>query len=189
MKHKKVQEKVIIFKVKTKRDPDSFGEFYDLYVERIYRFIYFKVSSTEDAQDLTSEVFLKVWQYINEKNIIKNLNALIYQIARNLVIDYYRKKAKSSINAEETLLKNITDTKSEDMQKQVHTLIEMQGLEPLLRKLKDEYREVIVLRYIEEYSLKEIASILDKQTGNVKVLLHRAVKRLKEMCEAEGKRK
>lgn len=74
MKGNSLKNQYLLFRAKNK-DPESFTKVYDLYVERIYRFIFFKVANPEDAQDLTSEVFLKTWQYINDGKEVKNLNA------------------------------------------------------------------------------------------------------------------
>ena len=70
---------------------------YDLYTDSIYRYIYFKVGQDEEARDLTSEVFLKAWNYIQDNKITdyKTLKALFYKIARNLVIDHYRRKSNN----------------------------------------------------------------------------------------------
>ena len=187
MKGIKIKEKIIEFKVKTRRDPESFAEFYDIYVERIYRFIYFKVSSNEEAQDLTSEVFLKTWQYLNENNSIDSLKALIYRISRNIVIDFYRKKSQTASFDTEYFLQTLADVSSEKMRNQVHAKVDMQCIEKILLRLKDSYREVIILRYIEEFSIKEISSVLGKPAGSVKVLLHRAMKRVKSLYDEEIK--
>ena len=89
-----LKEKYFFLKLRVAKDPDAFGELYNIYVDQIFRFIYFKVSRKEEAEDLTAEVFLKTWQYINEEKAkkIDNLKAFLYQTARNSVIDFYRKK-------------------------------------------------------------------------------------------------
>ena len=148
--------KILLYKIKSLDDAESYGKLYDLYVDRIYRFIFFKVSVKEDAQDLTSEVFLKTWQYIKEKDKIDNFNAFIYQIARNIVIDYYRKISVQNVISDEKQLENIQDSFSEKLLNEVNINIEMTQVLIYLNKLKDEYREVILLRYIEGYSIKEI---------------------------------
>ena len=79
-----VKEKVLLYKVQIKKDPEAFGELYDFYIEPIYRFVFFKLSNKEDAEDITSEVFLKSWNYLIEtENKINNFRQLIYTIARN----------------------------------------------------------------------------------------------------------
>ena len=157
-----------------------------MYVDRIYRFIYFKISNKEDAQDITSEVFLKTWQYINNKKKVQNFNALIYQIARNSVIDHYRKRTQTELVREEDILKTIHDKRSEQIIEQIDIDSDMKGIETMLLRLKDEYREVVLLRYIEEFSIKEIAEIIGKSTGATKVILHRAMKKLQSMTSNEN---
>ncbi|MFA6537252.1 MAG: sigma factor, partial [Patescibacteria group bacterium] len=80
MKKASLKEKYLIYKVRQSKDAEAYGKLYDYYVERIYRFIFFKVNNVETAEDLTSEVFLKTWEYINKTNKkISNLNALFYR--------------------------------------------------------------------------------------------------------------
>lgn len=171
-------------------DSEAFGEIYDLYVDKIYRFIFFKVSSHETAEDLTAEVFLKTWQYLNEPESreIINLNALLYQSARNIVIDYYRSSQREILPGDDSL-KLIEDSRQQSLLEKVEIGTEIENIERHLRKLKDEYREVIILKFIDELSNKEIAKILDKSTGAVRVLTHRALKVLKDTINESEKRK
>jgi RNA polymerase sigma-70 factor (ECF subfamily) len=171
-------DKILFLKV-IKQDPEAYGQFYDLYVDRIHRFIFFKVNSTSDAQDLTSETFLKLWQSLKEGKEIKNLNSFVYTIARNLVIDFYRKRAtheQESIDRDE--VREIPDKTNFLHQQEVDD--QLQGVLRGLDKLKDEYREVIVLRFLNELSISEISAVINKSGGSVRVLLHRAMKALKE---------
>lgn len=169
-----------------KKDPEAFARVYDIYVTPIYRFIYFKVSSQQDAEDLTSEVFLKVWQYITEtEENIENLRALLYRSARNLVIDFYRRSAKKDIAQDVEVLANIPDENQQRLLIEIETKLDMHKIEAALRQMKDEYREVIILRYIDELSISEIADILHKSKGSIRVLLHRALKIAKEILHDE----
>ena len=176
-----LKEKLLLLRLK-KKDPDAFGEIYDLYVSKIYRFIYFKVSSVEEAEDLTSEVFLKTWQYVSDGKEIENLNAILYKIARNIVIDFYRDRAKKEILEEELLVKAEVEVKKGELEK-LQMNLDLKDIEESLRELKDEYREIIVLRFIEELSISEIALILEKSKGAVRVLIFRALETLKEVLE------
>lgn len=180
MRRNFLQEKVLLFKIK-KRDAEAYGQVYDLYSPRIYRFIYFKVSNQDEAEDLTSETFLKCWQYLTSENDneIDNLSAFIYRIARNLVIDFYRERAKVETMNERELLEKIEEKKNSLAE--VEKIIDKANIEKHLRLLKDEYREVIELRYIEEFSVGEIAKILDKTRGSVSVLIYRALQTLREV--------
>ena len=150
MNSSKFQEKLLLIRLK-KKDPEAFGQIYDLYVTPIYRFIYFKVSSRQDAEDLTSEVFLKIWQYIAESDHeIENLRALLYRTARNLVIDTYRRKARADLVQDVEILDNIEDERQQSLLTRVDIKLEMKSIEAVLRQMKDEYREIIILRFVEE---------------------------------------
>jgi RNA polymerase sigma-70 factor (ECF subfamily) len=186
MKRTSLKEKFLIFKVRQKKDPKAFGELYDYYVKRIYRFILFKVATPEEAEDLTSEVFLKTWEYINKTNkVIKNINALFYRVARNCVIDYYRSRVFETRMTDMEQMKQIQDKR--DLALEVEVKMDVEKFSRDLRKLKDIYREAILLKYVEDFSISDIAEIMDKSNANVRVLLHRALKALKEVVGEEDK--
>jgi len=173
-----VTEKILVYKVRTKRDPDAFSKLYDFYIEPIYRFVYFKLSNKEDSEDITSEVFLKAWNYlISEEKEVNNFRQLIYRIARNRVIDVYRERAKKSECSIETIEIAATD----NIIHSIELAEEKVELINTIKKLKHEYQEVIHLRYVEGLSVRDIAVILDKKYANVRVILHRAIKKLKEL--------
>ncbi|MFA6254858.1 MAG: RNA polymerase sigma factor [Patescibacteria group bacterium] len=177
----KLQEKLLLLRLK-KKDPEAFAQIYDLYVTPIYRFIYFKVATRQDAEDLTSEVFLKIWQYVTETDEkIENLKALLYKAARNLVIDFYRQSARKDFTQDQESLLNVEDYRQQSLLFQIDTEFEMKNIEKVLRQMKDEYREIVILRFIEELSISEIANVLDKSKGSVRVLLHRAIKVCREL--------
>lgn len=184
-----LKEKYLLFRAKSK-DPDAFAQLYDLYAERIYRFIFFKVSSVEEAQDLTSEVFLKTWQYILDGKEIEHLHALFYKVARNTVIDHYRRQAiRKDVSLDETIsAEDITEQgiAEEATIRAVELTLDMDTVRDKLRDLKDEYKDVIILRYMDELSVNEIAEILGKKPGAVRVLLYRALTTLKSLLEASA---
>jgi len=188
MNSSKFKEKLLLIRLK-KKDPDAYAEIYDLYVTPIYRFIYFKVATRQDAEDMTSEVFLKIWVYITENDHkIDNLRALLYRTARNLVIDSYRKKAKQDIAQDSEILNLVEDEKQQSLLANIEIGIEMQNIEKVLRKMKDEYREILILRYIEELSISEIAAVLEKTKGSVRVSVHRALKVARDLTAKDGKK-
>ncbi|MCX6744003.1 MAG: RNA polymerase sigma factor, partial [Candidatus Parcubacteria bacterium] len=177
MKPNSIQAQYLIFKARNK-DPEAYSQVYDLYIDRIYRFVFFKINNQEEAQDITSEVFLKTWHYIIDGKEIKNLNALFYKIARNLVIDYYRKASQKDISLED--LVNGADSLIPDKelahngQDNLDKKIQLEKIQDKLLGLKEEYREVIILRFVEGLSINEIAEIVDKKNGAVRVILFRA---------------
>ena len=176
----RLKEKFLLFRIRAKKDPEAFGAVYDAYVKQIYRFIYFKVSSAEQAEDLTSEAFLKAWQYLKEKRDVTNLQALLYSVARTVVIDHYRANncLPGTISLDETISDETAEVASEKFLKDMETKFDTTMVLEKLRGLKDEYRDVVIMRYLDEMSTGEIAAVLGKNASNVRVILHRATKAL-----------
>ncbi len=174
-----LNEQILIYKIK-RGDTESFAPIYDYYVERLYRFIYLKVPTSQDAEDLTAETFLKVWGYVRESKTIDNLQALIYKVARNAIVDFYRKRGTivESIDEQEYVVADRTDLTLEE---KMALKSDMVAVEAALRQLKDGYREVIILHFLNDLPLHEVARIVDKKPGNVRVLLHRGLKVLREV--------
>ena len=82
-------------------DEQAFGVLFEKYSTSIYRYVLVRVRNTSEAEDLTSEVFLRVWQYLSsEEREIGNFRALLFRIARNLIIDNFRKKSASAFEVE-----------------------------------------------------------------------------------------
>ncbi len=181
---KKVKSRIIVQRIQKGKDADAFAEIYDAYVQKMYRFISFKVGNRHVAEDITSDLFLKLWEYltIGKSGEIQSLNGLIYRMARNLVVDYYRKHAAAQECAVEDIL-HLSD--GVDISEKVHLDIEVANMLTHVRTLKQEYQEVILLRYIEELSIKEIAEVMQKKRGTVRVTLHRATKTLQELLSSQ----
>lgn len=186
-------EKILFSRLKSK-DKEAFVKAYDLYIDSIYRFIYFKVNDEDEAWDLTSAVFLKAWNHIQNNNLLdyKTLRSLFYKIARNSVIDYYREQAAQKNNMVigagrdgdniREAMEEVADEK-QDVERRVGVTLDLAMVEKKLLDLKDEYREIIILRFTEELSISEIAEILGKSNGNVRILVHRALKALRELVK------
>lgn len=173
------EEKKLLYRVTTKKDADAYAKIYDHYVESIYRFIFFKVNNVHEAEDLTSEVFLKVWQYLisAKGQSVRHLRGLFYRTARNIVIDTYRERARKPVDsldqAESLPDESITIGIEE---KDAYRLLLIS-----IKRLKQEYQEVLLLRYVEDMSISDMAVILDKKKAAVRVLLHRATKKLQSV--------
>jgi RNA polymerase sigma-70 factor (ECF subfamily) len=185
MSRNKISEKILLFKLHTKKDPEAFAKLYDIYARRIYSFVFFKVASREEAEDITSEVFLKAWHYINEKKSIESFSGLLYKLARNSVIDLYRSKAGSkeifSIDDEDG--ENIQSTEGWQIgfEEKIGQKLEIQKIIKALQSLKQEYREIVTLKYVDEMDINEIAEITGKGHVSIRVTLHRGLKKLKEL--------
>ena len=173
-----LNERIILYRIHA-GDTNAFAAVYDAYSEGIYRFIYLKVPTVQDAEDLTAETFLKVWHHLKEDKKIKALQAFLYQVARNVVVDFYRRRGTVILESLDDHEVVIADRGDLTLEEKMALKDELATAEAALRQLKDAYREVIVLHYLNELSLKEIGRIIGKSPGATRVLLHRALKAVK----------
>lgn len=180
----KIQEKLLLLQIQHQRDAASFTKLYELLAEPIYRFIFFKVSDEEIAKDITSEVFVRTWRELSNQQAgeVKHLKAYVYRIARNLVVDHYRKK--------ETLTLTVSLEEAEqvpapgaNLQETIEVKLDSERMLALMANLKTSYQEVLLLRYTEDLSITEIAHIIQKSPVSTRVLLHRANQALKREYE------
>lgn len=153
---------------------------YDVYAAGIFRHCLLRVSSRPQAEELTQEVFVRVWEYLSSGEEIRNLKGFFYKVATNLITDYYRMRAQNLEFSLERLLEDRQEPPSsldDILRYEVHeTLAEV---ERVLSGLKPEYREIVLLRYVEELETEEIAEVLGISFGAVYVRLHRALKALR----------
>jgi RNA polymerase sigma-70 factor (ECF subfamily) len=164
-------------------DAEAFGEIYDSYVPRIFRFAFLKIGSRENAEDLTSETFLRFWTYIRKEEIESDTaEPILYRIARNLIIDFYRKKEIAVQEIDDEVANCLKDERS-DFAKELMEREEIREMMEMLKEIKDEYQEIIILRYVEGFSPEEIANITGKSKGSVRVLSHRALKSLEKVMK------
>ncbi len=185
----------LLFRLRRKGDAQAFGRLYDKYVSSIYRFVFLKLPSKEMAEDVTSETFLKCWQFIQKnQEPVGNFRAFLYKIARNLVVDAYRKaEAKPSIGLEETVTFSPSDTSSSteasssDVSDKHRGQILIEARADLalvlerISHLKEDYHDVLMLRLIDDLSFGDIAKVLAKTPGSVRVIYHRAMKALEAL--------
>jgi RNA polymerase sigma-70 factor (ECF subfamily) len=160
-------------------DSSAFGALYDHYHAMIYRFVIVKVGRREEAEDITHQVFLSAWQSVKGYTHRGHpFSSWLYQIARNQVIDYYRSHKNETsldeVDAEELVIASVA-------QGDVSTTLEIKKVHDAIKKLKPDYQDIIILRFIEDVSVKEAAAALGKTEGAVKLMQYRAMKELKKM--------
>lgn len=162
-------------------DPSAFGVLYDTYQPRIYRFVYLKVSHREEAEDLTHQVFLSAWEHIESfRNEGLPISGWLYKIARNRVIDYYRTK-KQSVALDDITYEHESELSLPTPIETFDTQLTLQEVRSALRALHPDQQDVIIMRFVEGLSPKETAMALNKKTGTVRVLQHRAIAQLKKI--------
>lgn len=162
-----------------KGESSAFGSLYDHYHPKIYRFVFLKVSRREEAQDITHQVFMNAWQSIpNYKHLGFPFSSWLYQIARNQVIDHYRTQ-KKEISLEEIDLESLAGYSNPESR--TDEKLELEKVRLALGQLKSDYQDVVIMRFVEELSLKETAAALQKSEGAIKIIQHRAIKELRKI--------
>lgn len=179
-----IHERILLYKIR-QGDTESFGVIYDFYHEKIYRYVFLKLPTQEDAEDVTADTFLRVWQYLQGKNKVKNMQALLYQTSRNLIVDFYRKRGGKveSVDEQEIVVADRSDL---TLQEKMNLKTDMARAERAIRQLKDIYRDVIILHFLNDVPLKEIGPLIEKSSGATRVILHRALKALREIMETDA---
>ena len=157
----------------------AFGSLYDYYQPKIYRFVLIKVGRREDAEDLTHQVFLHAWQNMpTYKDMGYPFSSWLYRMARNQTIDFYRtRKQEINIEAVDPELFVAPAIAHFGMEQK----LEVEKVQSAIQKLKPEYQDVLIMRFIEDLQIKEVASTLDKSEGAIKLLQHRALKELRKI--------
>jgi RNA polymerase sigma-70 factor (ECF subfamily) len=153
---------------------------YDQYADDIYRFCVLKVTNRELAQDLTQEVFMRYWQTMRDGEKMKNGRAYLYTIARNLIIDWYRKKKESSLDALTELGLDFGD----DAHAKIEQSAQVREVLEVIRQLDDDARDALLLRYVEGFTPKEIAAMSGESANAVSVRINRAIKKVQNLIHA-----
>jgi RNA polymerase sigma-70 factor (ECF subfamily) len=163
-----------------KGDGDAFGRLYDMYVDRVYRHIYYRVSNTDDAEDLTQQVFIRAWQAIHRyKRTASPFLAWLIKISQNLVVDFYRSK-KTKVYIDFDLV--TTESKNDPVQL-AEEHFNRHEIRQAVNKLKGNQQQVVLMRFIEDFSFSEIAAALGKSQGAIRVILHHGLTKLKTILE------
>ena len=158
---------------------EIFMKSYEDHSDAILRYCHFQTSNREVAVDMVQDTFMKTWSYLSDGKDVDNIKAFLYKVAKNLIIDYRRKKKSVS-------LESITDTGVEfadDSPPDVDTEFDKVFVLKRLEELDEEAREIITMRYINEMSIKEIAEASDMTTNNVSVKIHRSIEKLRKVIK------
>jgi RNA polymerase sigma factor (sigma-70 family) len=147
------------------------------YSEAIYRHCFFRVFSKTRAEELVQETFMRVWQYLVQGKTVDNMRAFLYRVANNLIIDESRKKKEESL--EVIMEKSPGYEPFYEGHKAIEKQIMYKEIVEGMKDLPSDYKEILILRYIEDLDPKEIAEILETNANNVSVKINRAVKALK----------
>lgn len=165
-------------------DPQAFGELFDLYFEKLRRYICYQIGDLDMAEELASEVFSKALGSISRfDDRGGTLGAWLYGIARNLVARQRESLAKNRpVDFEEVL--SITDGNTPE---QAFLRNESYGdLYRAIGVLSDDHRDVVFFRFIEGHDVKTVAELMDKKPAAVRLLQHRAIIALRGVMGTMG---
>ena len=157
---------------------ESFGELYDHYLPKIYRYIFAKVSHREYAEDIAHEVFLAAWKNLPGYRMRGfPFSSWLYRIARNEVIEYYRlEKHHVSVDELDPDVVHLTPAVHDELDR----ALAWNAVRNAMDHLTNQERDVLILRFVNDLTPKEVAAVLGKSEGAIRVMQHRALKELKQ---------
>jgi RNA polymerase sigma-70 factor, ECF subfamily len=165
---------------------EAFAQLYRAHVQQVFRYLYYRLSDVQLAEDLTADVFTRAFKDLPAyQDMGKPLMAWLYRIAHARLVDYYRQSGRRGIEDELDEAMQIQSTHegadANLLRKQM-----AQALHQAITQLIPSQQQVVLLRFIEEKSLEETALIMDKKANAIKALQHRALKTLAQILNQMG---
>jgi len=174
----------LVNRVVVSRDPNAFGELYDLFIERVYRYLYFRTGSHPEAEDLTEQVFLKAWEAIPRYRWQgRPFLAWLYRLAHNAHIDHVRsQKPTTSLNNDQRPVELPSSSAAVELSR----ALDADVLARALCELTPDQQQVIVLKFLEGLDNEQIALNMEKREGAIRALQMRALMSLRRVLEHQG---
>jgi RNA polymerase sigma factor (sigma-70 family) len=168
-------------------DRAAYAELYQRYVVKIYRYIYFKVGSRDETEDLTSQTFLKAWDAIGDYEWRNHpFGAWLFRIAHNLVVDHHRaRRDHVTLDDATPQLEGRTSRDALRPEQVLGEMITMERVRRAIGRLTEEQQQVLILRFFDELSTGEVAEIMGKNSGAIRGLQFRALSALRELLHRE----
>ena len=163
-----------------KTDPEAFGKLYELYVDKIYNYVYYRIGNHQEAEDLTAKVFHRALDHIpryNNKGV--PFAAWLYRIAHNLVANWHRDHNRRKVVALEQV--TLSGGKQGSPHHAAERSNERELLLEALQQLPSERQQLLTLKFIERMSNAEIGQVMGRSEGAIKSLYHRTLVSLKDL--------
>lgn len=160
---------------------------FDEYGDALFRHAHLRVSDRDVAIDLVHETFTKAWSYLRGGHAIDSFRPFLYKVLNNLIIDQYRKQKEQSLDAlleAEGVDEGSFSELSENTVEALAATIDGRQAFSVLTELPDIYREVIILRFVDELGPREIAALIEESENVVSVRIHRGLRLLRDRLEA-----
>jgi RNA polymerase sigma-70 factor (ECF subfamily) len=168
-----------------RREREAFAALHDCHLDRIYSYISFSLKNAPEAEDLTQEVFIRAWKNIHKYWVTgAPFITWLIAIARNMVADHFR--ARKKLNTVPLEDEQFSGAAEADPQNLTELRLEQQHLREVIGKLKGEKQQVIIMRFIVGMEYREIAQLLKKREGAIRVIQFRALKELRALLEDEA---
>jgi len=165
-------------------DPAAFAEIYDRHQPAIYRYVFYRVEDAPTAEDITSEVFIRLVEKIDHFTYRgKPILSWLYTIARHLITDHYRRDEPLELKEELASSKELSERP--DIGKRIDRKMAYQEMQAAISELTEDQRQVILLKFMEGFDNKSTARLLGKSVGAVKSLQHRGLASLKRILSRE----
>ncbi len=164
-----------------KEDKDAFGEIYERYLDKIYRYVYYRVGSQHDAEDLTSRAFYRALTHIEgyeDRGV--PFQAWLYRIAHNLVANHHRDRSRRKIIPLDEYIVSSIFTGVEGPERAAENNEERERLMSVVRELPEDRQQLLILKFVDRLSNAEIGDIMGRTEGAIKSLYHRTLTALRD---------
>lgn len=173
------QESELVKRAKT--DVKAFQTLYEYYLPKLYRYAYYRTQSSHEAEDIVSQVFLKALEQLKKDALSgTSFGNWLYRVATNIIIDKWRKNSKPYKECYILDEPNITADNS-DLSEKISNKVTLRNM---LSLLPDAQQQVLILRYIEDLSISQVAEIMGRSEGAIKQLAFRGLKNMRERMNA-----
>jgi RNA polymerase sigma-70 factor (ECF subfamily) len=169
----------------------QFSDLFEKHSDELFRHALLRLSDRERALELTQETFFKAWNYVSEGKEVRQHRSFLYRILNNLIIDEYRKHKTQSLDAMLENEETSTAVEAEFLRDEVNieeeamTRFDSARAVEALSKLPEQHKSVLVLRYIDGLSPKEIAESTGESENTISVRIHRGIKKLRALLEEQ----
>ena len=175
-------EDIQLLKIAQEGNTEAFGAIYERYAEKVFRYLNAHLGNGLDAEDLTEEVFIRVWRSLPDyRERGTPFLSYVFRIARNALIDHYRRERRlvGQLSSEDVVIADQKPGPGEILSDQM----ERQELREALEGLKEDYRTVLIFRFLADLSPEDTALAMGRSAGAVRVLQHRALGALRTRLE------
>jgi RNA polymerase sigma-70 factor, ECF subfamily len=171
---------------RAKTDKEAFGEIYERYVDKIYKYIYYRVGNQSDAEDLTSRVFFRAMAHVeNYEDRGVPFQAWLYRIAHNLVANHHRDRGRRKIIPLDDYVMNGLFSNADGPERAAEHMEERERLMLAIKSLPEDRQQLLILKFVDRLSNAEIGNIMGRTEGAVKSLYHRTLTALRDDLSAD----